>query len=198
MDFFQLSMRVLSALIMAYFFLIMLRIILSWFAGNLPAMANIRSFINRLTDPYMNYFRNVKWLRFGMLDFSPVLGIAVLSFLLFLTQRLSVGSFPGMGELLVWLIGLVWNFIAFLAMIFAIVMIIRLVTLYTHKNSPPEWVYRLDTFLFPRVSRILGVFTKRSISYSLALGLCILGILSARFLISWLLSRYLFPLLIQL
>jgi uncharacterized protein YggT (Ycf19 family) len=92
------TMRVLSALLMVYFFLIMIRIILSWLPTSSEGTMKLRAMIDKLTDPYMNRFRGISWLRFGMLDFSPVLGLAVLSFFLYLTQRLSMGSFPVRGN----------------------------------------------------------------------------------------------------
>jgi YggT family protein len=195
MDFFQLTMRVLSALLMMYFFLIMLRIILSWVPGSSEGTHKIRDLVGKLTDPYMNRFRNISWLRFGMLDFSPVLGLAILSFFLYLTQSLSSGSIPSIGELIILIIQLVWGIIAFLAVIFAVTMLVRLVTLYTIKGQRPNWIDRLDAFLFPRVSRILGLFTNKAVSYPLALGICAFALLTLRFGIGWILERYLYPLL---
>ena len=183
---------------MLYFFLILIRVFLSWFPNSSTAMADIRLFIHRLTDPYMKRFRGIKWMRFGMFDFSPVLGLALLSLLLFITQRLSVGTLPRFNELLFWLLDYIWSFIAFLAMLFAIVMIIRLITLYTHKNRRTNWMDRLDSFLFPRLSKILGLFTQRSVAYSAALGISAALIISLRIIVGWLLRSYLFPLLIQL
>ena len=182
---------------MVYFLLIMIRVILSWVPSNSEGSMKIQAFINRLTDPYMNKFRGISWLRFGMFDFSPVLGLALLSFLLYITQRLSTGGFPSVGELIVLVIQLVWGLAAFLATLLGVLMIIRLVTLYTVKGRP-SWTSRLDAFLFPRVSKILGVFTGRSVSYPLALGVSAACLLAARFLIGQILGRFVYPLLMQL
>jgi len=198
MDFFQTTMRILSALIMVYFLLIMARIILSWIPNTSEGTMRIKAFIGRLTDPYMRHFRGIGWLRFGMLDFSPVLGLAVLSFFLYLTQRLSMGSFPSLGELLIWLIQMVWGIAAFLMTILAIVMIVRLITLYTVKGRRPDWIDRLDAFLFPRVSRILGIFTHRTVAYPVALGISAAALLIVRFSVGWVLVRYLYPVLVRL
>lgn len=197
MDFFQLTMRVISALLMVYFFLIMLRVILSWIPPSSEGTRKITDFISRLTDPYMNRFRNISWLRFGMLDFSPVMGLAVLSFFLYLTQNLSSGSIPTIGDLILLIIQLVWGIIAFIAMLFAIVMLVRLVTLYTVKGRP-TWIDRLDAFIFPRVSRILGLFTNKTVSYPIALAVCAVVLIILRFAIGWTLARYLYPILMKI
>ena len=196
MDFFQMTMRVLSALLMVYFFLIMIRIILSWLPASSEGTMKFKAMIDKLTDPYMNRFRGISWLRFGMLDFSPVLGLAVLSFFLYLTQRLSMGSFPGPGELIAWVLQMVWGIIAFLMTLLAIVMIVRVVTLYTMKGSRPDWIDRLDAFLFPKVSRILGLFTHKTVQYPLALGISAAALLTIRFGVGWLLIRFVYPLLL--
>ena len=195
MDFFRLTMRVLSALLMMYFFLIMIRIVLSWLPSSTEGTQKIKAFVNRLTDPYMNRFRGITWLRFGMLDFSPVLGLAILSLLLYLTQSLSAGSIPTAGDLIFLIIQLVWGIVAFLALLFAAAMIVRLVTLYAMKGARPTWIDRLDAFLFPRVSKILGLFTSRAVAYPVALAVCAAALLVLRFGIGWALGRYLYPLL---
>lgn len=191
-------MRVLSAVLMVYFFLVMIRVILSWVPSSSQGTLKFKQFIHKLTDPYMNRFRGISWLRFGMLDFSPVLGLMILSFLLYLTQRLSYGGFPSVGELLIWIIQMAWGIVAFIMMILAIVMIVRLITLYTMKGSRPDWIDRIDAFLFPRVSRILGMVTNKTVPYPLALGVSAGILLIVRFGIGFILIRFAFPLLIQI
>ncbi len=197
MDFFQLSMRILSAFLMLYFLLIMIRVVLSWIPDSSGGTMPIRAFINRMTDPYMSRFKGISWLRFGMFDFSPVLGLALLSFLLYITQRLSAGGLPGAGELIVIAVQLIWGLIAFLATLLGIIMIIRLVFLYIKKEHS-NWTTRLDTFLFPQVSKIVGLFTKRTVTYPIALAVSAVSLIGARILIDQLLNRFVYPLLMQL
>ncbi len=198
MDFFQLTMRILSAMLMLYFILIMIRVFLSWIQVSSPGMNKLRNFIYRVTNPYMKNFTGISWLKFGMFDFSPILGLAILSFFLYLTQNLASGHFPGVGELLVWLISLIWSVARFFLMILAIVMIVRLITLYTMKHQRPQWMDRLDAFLFPRVSRIMGIFTGKPLPYPAALGISALMLLIVYFGINFLLARFLYPLLMRL
>ncbi len=197
MDFFQLSMRILSAFLMLYLLLIMMRVVLSWIPDSTGGIMPIRTFINRMTDPYMNRFKGISWLRFGMFDFSPVLGLTLLIFLLYITQRLSTGSLPSAGELIIIAVELIWGLIAFLATLLGIIMIIRFVLLYTKKEHS-NWTTRLDTFLFPQVSKIIGLFTKRTVTYPIALAVSAVSLIGARILINQILIRFVYPLLMQL
>ena len=110
MDFFRLTMQIMSGLIMVYLLLIMLRFIFSWVPeGGSEGTMKIKSLVMRITDPYMNRFQGFQRLRFGMFDFSPILGIMLLFFLLFVTQRLADDNFPSYRELLGWIVSMVWD-----------------------------------------------------------------------------------------
>ena len=198
MDLFRVTMQIVSALIMVYVLLIMLRVIISWLpGGGSEGTMKIRSLVMKLTDPYMNRFQGFSRLRFGMFDFSPVLGIMILFFMLFVTQRLASGDFPSLRELLIWLTAMVWGIIAFLVTLAAALMLIRLVSLYTVKGRP-MWTDRLDSFLFPRVSRILGFFTNRTVSYRIALGVSALVLLVFCFGVGWLMKTIIMPWIMRL
>jgi uncharacterized protein YggT (Ycf19 family) len=178
-------MLLISGLLMVYYFVIIASFILSWVKSTSEGMMKFKGFIHKFTEPYMKHFRGISGLRFGMFDFSPVLGIIVLSFLLFLTQNLAAGVFLTWYDLVFWLVFRIWGFIAFLIMLLAIVMLIRLVTLYTMKESKPDWVDSLDRFLFPIVSRALGVFTNKTVAYPAALAILGIGLIAIRFLAGW-------------
>ncbi len=197
MDFFQLTMKILSGLLMIYFLLILLRVFLSWIPNVSPGSNKIKTLISRFTDPYMNRFMGIPWLRFGVFDFSPVLGLALLSLLLYVTQRLSSGELPSVGELIILSIQLIWGLVAFLATLIGILMLIRLITLYAVKGRS-ELIDRLDRFLFPWVKKILGLFTSRSVAYPIALAICAVSLLGTRFLFDNLLDRFLYPLILRL
>ena len=92
---------------------------------------------------------------------------------------------------------MVWGIIAFLVTLAAALMLIRLVSLYTVKGRP-MWTDRLDSFLFPRVSRILGFFTNRTVSYRIALGVSALVLLVFRFGVGWLMKTIIMPWIMRL
>ncbi len=178
-------MRIISGFLMVYYFVIITSFILSWIRTSTPGILKFKGFINTLTEPYMKHFRGISWLRFGMVDFSSILGIVVLSFLLFLTQNLAAGVFPTWYSLVFWLILRIWGFVAFFIMILAVVMLFRLITLYAMKGSKPNWIDSIDRFLFPLVSRFLGIFTNKTVAYPLALGIFAAVLIAFRYLAGW-------------
>ncbi len=185
MDFFRLTMRIISGLLTVYYFIVIISFILSWVRSNTAGMMKFKGYINKLTEPYMKHFRGISWLKFGMVDFSSILAIIVLSFLLFLTQNLAAGVFPSWYSLVFWLVLRIWGFVAFLIMILAIVMIFRLITLYAMKGSRTDWMDKLDRFLFPLVSRFLGIFTNKTVAYPVALGIFAAVLIALRYLAGW-------------
>ena len=185
MDFFKLTMQIISGFLMVYYFIIIASFILSWVRTSTPGMLKFKGIINSITEPYMKHFRNISWLRFGMMDFSSILGIIVLSFLLFLSQNLAAGLFPSWYSLVFWIILRAWGFIAFFIMILAVLMIFRLVTLYAMKGSRPNWIDSIDRFLFPMVSRFLGIFTNKTVAYPIALGIFAAVLIIFRYLAGW-------------
>lgn len=62
-----------------YFVLLIIRILLSWFP-NVDWMSQPFATLSQLTDPYLNLFRSIIP-PLGGIDFSPILGFLVLSFL---------------------------------------------------------------------------------------------------------------------
>lgn len=198
MEIFQLIMRVLAALLTAYISIITVWIILSWFRGSSEFVEQIRGFLGRVVDPYMNRFRGIGGLQFGMFDFSPWLGIALLIFIRYIVRTLGAGAYPTLGQLLAVALQLVWGLFAFLLTVVAIIMIFRLITLFVMKGSRPNWIDRLDAFLFPRVSRMMGLFTTRTVSYPLALGVTAAALLALRLGIDQLLMRVIYPFIMRL
>lgn len=65
----------LSDLVQIYIFIILVDVILSW-----TPLINTKFFhiLEALTDPYLNIFRG--FLKISSIDFSPIIGILILSF----------------------------------------------------------------------------------------------------------------------
>jgi YggT family protein len=62
-----------------YFYLIIVRVLLSWFP-NIDWYAQPFAIVSQLTDPYLNLFRSVIPPLGGM-DFSPIIAILLLQFI---------------------------------------------------------------------------------------------------------------------
>lgn len=183
MNYFQLTARIISMLLMIYYLIIILDLILSWLRST--SLSRFKSLIHNLSEPYMRHFRGISWLRFGMLDFSPILGLMLLGLILFLTQSLSRGVFPTWYDLVFWIIIRVWGLIAFLVMLLAFLAILRLIMLFAKRGRRLDWLDRIDRFLFPIVSKFLGIFTNKALAYPLALGIFAGTLIALRFLVGW-------------
>ncbi|NES97923.1 MAG: YggT family protein [Desertifilum sp. SIO1I2] len=75
----ELLITTLTTFLQFYFFLLIARILLSWFP-NINWFDPPFSILSQLTDPYLNLFRSIIP-PLGGLDFSPILAIMVLQLL---------------------------------------------------------------------------------------------------------------------
>ncbi len=69
--------RFIARLLSIYSFVIWIRILSSWISP-FPRYGSFLYYLSRIVDPYLNTFRS-RLFRAGMIDFSPVLAIGVLS-----------------------------------------------------------------------------------------------------------------------
>lgn len=88
----QLLINSLVSFINIYLFLIIVRILLTWFP-TVSWMNQIAAFLSPITDPYLNIFRSFIPPLGGM-DFSPILAILVLNVVASLLGSLAYGSIP--------------------------------------------------------------------------------------------------------
>ena len=70
--------QTLATFLQIYFYLLLLRILLSWFP-NVDWFSAPFSILSQLTDPYLNLFRSIIP-PLGGIDFSPILAILLLQF----------------------------------------------------------------------------------------------------------------------
>ncbi|HEY9670603.1 MAG TPA: YggT family protein [Waterburya sp.] len=87
-----LLINTLVSFINIYLFLILVRILLTWFP-TVSWMNQIEAFLSPITDPYLNIFRSFIP-PLGGLDISPILAILVLNIVAGLLGSLAYGSIP--------------------------------------------------------------------------------------------------------
>ncbi|MBQ2530479.1 MAG: YggT family protein [Treponema sp.] len=155
-----LLLNVLSAALGVYAILCMIRIIMTW----VPQMNGngFSNFLVKICDPYLNLFKNIKWLRFGGFDFSPALGLCILS-----AASTLLGSFSGRGFSLSFLIqtiiGLAWNIVQSILIFLIILLIVRLILLSSRRgygNSPI--MNAIDSSMGNMVQKISSLVVKGS------------------------------------
>ena len=82
----------LARFLQIYTFLILIRILLTWFP-TVSWMNQIEAFLSPITDPYLNIFRSFIPPLGGM-DFSPILAIIVLNLVSGFLGNFAYGSMP--------------------------------------------------------------------------------------------------------
>jgi len=165
-------------IINVYLFLCFIKILLSWVPS--AAYSSFGRMLSSICDPYLNWFRRFRFTRIGMVDFSPVLSLGILSIAAqLITSLLTTGTISLWG-LCVSIIELVWSFIGFMLNLLIIFLIIRLgYDLFGSSSNSPFW-YNLDRFLSPVIAKVTGFFPRKPLQYRTRLILTILIILLLR------------------
>ena len=165
-------------LINAYLFLCFIKILLSWVPS--AAYSSFGRVLSSICDPYLNWFRRFRFTRIGMVDFSPILSLGILSIAAqLITSVLATGTIS-LWAVVVSIIQLIWSFVSFILNLLIIFLIIRLgYDLFGSSNSSPFW-YNLDRFLSPVIAKTTGFFQRKPLQYRTRLVLTIILILFLR------------------
>ncbi|MDC7223170.1 MAG: YggT family protein [Spirochaetales bacterium] len=157
MNIFQTTMTVLSGLLSFYSLLLFLRILLSWFRN--PALDRPKQVLGAVVDPYLNKFRGIEWLRFGMLDFSPVLAFILLGLAINITTTLSRGREVTIWTVLSYLVTDIWGFASFFMNIVIIMLVVFLVANLMGRNI---MLGGLNNLLYRITDRIMSLFGRQT------------------------------------
>ena len=161
-----------------YSYLCIVYIFLSWFGSHSRG-----GFLYEICDPYLSWFRRFRFTQIGMIDFSPILAIGVLSlFSSVLFQIADMRTFSVLGIALN-LVGIVWSFFSFLLNFFIIILIIRLVLDFSEKYRQGNFADMLDRFLSPVFVRVHKLSGGRFMSLRKQIIVCLIVLLLLRFLL---------------
>lgn len=185
---------VLAAALSVYSVLIFIRIIFSWF-GNFVSGWPVQ-IIKRVTDPYLNWWRNNLRLQVGFLDFSAIAGIVFLSLLQNIFYVISLTENITIWFILANILMAVWRIISVILGFFIVIIILRGFAYMTNRNIyNPFWniidsisrpvLYRMNRLIYGK--KIGGFLKGIVISLIIFIGIMIGG---------WFLVNYLTGLLI--
>jgi YggT family protein len=139
---------------------------LTWFS-NVPSGGKITGILARVTDPYLNWWRQKFPLRAGILDLSPLAGIAAISVAQTICTEIARRGRISLGIILAVLLSAVWSVVSFILVFCIIVLVLRLIGYFCNANiyTSPFWriVNAVSQPLLYRVNRI--VFGKRLVGY---------------------------------
>jgi YggT family protein len=162
-------MTACSTIVSVYTLIIIVRIMMSWFAGA-PAYGRVFRFLAAITDPYLNFFRRFRFFRLGPFDFSPVLALILLSVAGNIFLSLAAFRQVTLGLVLALLVSRLWAAAAFFIGLYIFLVALRIIGLVARLNSAsPFWRY-VDMILNPVLAPLARlVFHGRSVPYMSAL-----------------------------
>jgi YggT family protein len=161
-------MGILAMLIGLYSLIIIIRIILSWFSNvNYGGPMQI---LIRITDPYLNWWRQRVKLRVGNLDLSIIVAIVALSVVQSICSSFAKRGEMSLGVILsICLLGL-WSAISFLLGFCLLVLFLRLIAYMINANMFSVFWSTIDSISRPllyHVNRI--IFGKRIVRLTVSL-----------------------------
>lgn len=161
----SLILSILAAALTIYTILCFIYIIMSWFPG--LRFTAFGKFITNACEPYMNLFSRHGWLRFGNIDFSPIISIGILSLLSSILGGIQASGRIYIGGIIATIIGMIWSIISSLFTILLLLVFIRWIVLIINKNQTSfnsGW-NQIDSIINKFSYKIARTFTKNSFSY---------------------------------
>jgi len=139
-----------------YSLLIFIRIMFSWFGKAIPGKP--LQMIGRVTDPYLDWWRNALKLRIGIFDISPIIGIAALSVIQSIFSTLARFNRVTIGNLLAIVLLSIWSVVSFILGFCLIVIILRLVAHLTNRDLYSSFWKIVDEISRPILYRTNRIF----------------------------------------
>lgn len=159
----------LSAAIIIYTIICLISIFMTWIPG--AKFTKFGKIISTITDPYLRIFSGRGWLRFGNIDFSPILAIGILSLLSSILGGITSTGRIYFGGILATIISMLWSVCSSILTIFFLLILIRWIVLLVNKgqvSTNSAW-YQLDLMLQKFVYKLGNTFFKNNLTYQKAL-----------------------------
>lgn len=162
-------LSLLSAIVSVYTIMCFIDIVMSWLPG--AKFTKFGKFISSVCDPYMNFFSKFGLLRFGNIDFSPIISIGILSLVSSILAGIQSTGRIYFGGILATIISMLWSIISsLLGILFLLVLIRWIVLMAKHGQTPYNSGWnQIDTILQRFTYKIANTFSKKSISYQKSL-----------------------------
>jgi YggT family protein len=178
-------MGLLATLTGLYSLLIVIRIILTWFGG--MHYGKPIQILSRITDPYLDWWRQKLNLRAGGLDLSPIVAMAALSVVQTICSTIANQGRISLGVILEVCLLAFWSAVSFILGFCLIVLILRFVGFLANSNMFSTFWRIIDSISKPllyRINRIL--FGNRLVRFTtgiLASSAVLVGLLIAGYLL---------------
>lgn len=157
-------LRVLSAIVNIYSFIILVYIILSWFPERDYHLTGLRKVLARLTTPYLRVFRRLRFLRIGRADLSPLAALVLLSAVQIMLAEWIRRGIKSLILFPVFLASTILNTLSLFSLLLCITILVRVLLIKVSGTSGFTAV--LDRILQPMVLESFRFFRiKRSMSF---------------------------------
>ena len=182
-------LRLITGVLSGYMLLIFLRIIITWFGGS--DFGKPYQMLSAMTDPYLKYFNRFSFLKFGMMDFSPIAGVLILVIILDILNTISNYGSITFGLIFSIILTAIWSAVNFLITFFIILIIIRLVTGMLNATTRSPLMTTLESILSPLTNLVYHkIFKNNNITYMTALsvtgGLLIIALIAGNTIMNYL------------
>lgn len=161
----MLVLRILNGVLIVYLMILSIRIILTWFKGSFQGKAG--KLLKQATDPYLEIFSRITFLKQGMFDFTPLAGILVLVVALDLVNVLLVYERITIGLLFASIISALWGGLSFILLLFLVLGVVQIVSVLFSRNSESP-LLRMIKLMFQPIIDLVARFLRprRELSYN--------------------------------
>jgi len=164
----DLILRIITGVLSGYMLLLFIRIIITWFSGS--DFGKPYEILTSITDPYLNYFKQFSFLKFGMMDFSSIAGILLLVIMLNILNTISSYGSITFGLVLAIILGAAWSAVNFLITFFIMLILIRLVTGMLNATRQSPIMTTIETIISPVTNYVYHkIFKNNNITYTTCL-----------------------------
>ena len=164
--------RMATGVVSAYMLLIFIRIMLTWVGTGHGSTGRTSELLASLTDPYLNYFKRFSFLKAGMVDFSPIVGVLLLVVILNILSTLSVYGKITLGIILLILLQALWSAVSFIITLMIILTALRLGIELFFPDSYSLFKTTLEAIVSPLVRYVKNIFArKKFISYRMQMAM---------------------------
>jgi YggT family protein len=141
--------RIIASILSVYNLLILVRIFTTWMSPfKQTTSGGIFDTIAKITDPFLNLFKKVKFLQFKKFDFTVLLALMSISIVQNLLSSYSFTGEMSVGYALATILqSLWWSIGSLLLGIIIVLLIVRLVLTYKKTNNSIQYIMMLNTWL---------------------------------------------------
>jgi YggT family protein len=150
------ALTVINIILIAYLFILSLRIVLGWFAPQ--ALGRAWDLLTAATDPYLGLFSRIRFLRGALFDFSPIAALLTLVVALDLVNQLLYYGRLTLGFFLASLFSAAWSGARFLLLLFLIVGVLRTIPLVFRGTAGASFWRVVDMIMNPVVDWVMRIF----------------------------------------